>query len=345
MISIPCRVAIQRLFEDDPQPRSPREVIEALQSRFPGEWTDGTVRAHLVGLSTNHPSAHHYPHLQAFAFLMQAPDGRYLVVPGSSSEPVQRRQPIVAERIVQPPAKPSRSRGHANRHLRMAERVEDLAANFAHYLGGFERRSVFGGPSVHFHVRAIERRLTHDNVRSAIADDDLLELVYAVLASWGMHRMGPKGAKLVAFDSFREGIRRQAEILEELEPFVITDLDDVDGVVDKIWRAVSGAQLSASATQVVAGTKALHHLLPDLIPPVDREYTIRFFHENKMMNMGDEAAFKEVYPALAEIASRATDNLKVNDRSPMNTSPTKIIDNAIIGYVWSKLKVQPDDEA
>jgi hypothetical protein len=151
--------------------------------------------------------------------------------------------------------------------------------------------------------------------------------------------------KLVDFAPFRESIRRQAEILEELEPFVITDLDDVDGVVDKTWRAISGARLSGSATQVVAGTKALHHLLPDLIPPVDREYTIRFFHENKMMNMGDEAAFKEVYPALVEIAGRAGDNLKVNNRSPMNTSPTKILDNAIIGYVWSKLKVQPDDEA
>jgi hypothetical protein len=227
----------------------------------------------------------------------------------------------------------------------MDERGEDLSANFAYYLGEFERRGVFGGPSVHFHVRAIERRLTHDNVRSAIADDELLELVYAMLASWGMHRMGPKGAKLVEFDPFCESIRRQAEILEELEPLTITDLDDVDGVVDTIWRAISGAHLSASGTQVVAGTKALHHLLPDLIPPVDREYTIRFFHENKMMNMGDEAAFREVYPALAEIASRAGDNLKVNDRSPMNTSPTKIIDNAIIGYVWSKLKVQPDDVA
>jgi hypothetical protein len=57
-----------------------------------------------------------------------------------------------------------------------------------------------------------------------------------------------------------------------------------------------------------------------------------------------EIRVKEVYPALAEIANRARDHLKVNDRSPMNTSPTKILDNAIIGYVWSKLKVQPEEE-
>lgn len=42
-----------------------------------------------------------------------------------------------------------------NRQLRMAERGKDLTANFAHYLREFEKRILFGGPSVHFHVRAI----------------------------------------------------------------------------------------------------------------------------------------------------------------------------------------------
>jgi hypothetical protein len=63
------------------------------------------------------------------------------------------------------------------------------------------------------------------------------------------------------------------------------------------------------------------------------------------MLRGDEDAFREVYPALVEIATRTGDHLRVNNRSPMNTSRTKIVDNAIIGYVWSKLKIVPDDEA
>ena len=78
--------------------------------------------------------------------------------------------------------------------------------------------------------------------------------------------------------------------------------------------------------------------------PSYRSDTIRFFYENKMMRMGDEGAFREVFPAIAGIASRAGDHLQANDRSPMNTSATKLIDNAIIGYVWSK-QIQPDDEA
>jgi hypothetical protein len=66
---VSCRIAIQNLFVQDSRPQTPREVIDALRTTFPGEWTDSTIRAHLIGLSTNHPSAHHYPHLQTFAFL------------------------------------------------------------------------------------------------------------------------------------------------------------------------------------------------------------------------------------------------------------------------------------
>jgi hypothetical protein len=227
----------------------------------------------------------------------------------------------------------------------MAERIDDLSANFGDYLREFEQRAIFGGPSVHFHVRAIERRMTHESVLSAIADDEFMELMYATLTSWGMHRMGPKGAKLVDFEPFRKGIRQLSALLEELEPLVITDVDDVEAVAEKVWRAVSTARLSASGTQIVAGTKALHHLLPDLVPPIDRTYTIRFFHENTLMPRGDEDAFREVYPGLIEIATRAADHLTVNNRSSMNTSRTKIIDNAIIGYVWGKLKIVPDDAA
>ena len=132
----------------------------------------------------------------------------------------------------------------------------------------------------------------------------------------------------LAYSSFN--IRITAEHMNKLGIRWI-DLQQQNGTEAYDWRMA-----------LVAGTKALHHLLPSLIPPVDREYTIRFFHGNKGMHMGEERAFKEVFPAFAEIASRVTDDLAVNERSPMNTSPTKIVDNAIVGYVWSKLKVVSD---
>jgi hypothetical protein len=179
---VPCRIAIQQLFMGDPKPRTPRQVIEALRTTFPGEWTEGTIRAHLMGLSTNHPSARHYPHLQTFAFLTQTPDGLYAI----AADAAGKLGELEATAVELTPRKLSRRKGvRTDRRSRMAERIEDLSANFGHYLKEFERRAVFGGPSVHFHVRAIDRRMTHESVRSAIADEELLELIYAMLTAWG----------------------------------------------------------------------------------------------------------------------------------------------------------------
>jgi hypothetical protein len=40
----------------------------------------------------------------------------------------------------------------------------------------------------------------------------------------------------------------------------------------------------------VPGTKALHHLLPDLVPPMDRAWTGAFFHWSTTAPQNAEAA-------------------------------------------------------
>jgi hypothetical protein len=42
------------------------------------------------------------------------------------------------------------------------------------------------------------------------------------------------------------------------------------------WDVIAHVKVSASQTQIVAGSKFLHHLLPDLVPPMDRQYTFTF---------------------------------------------------------------------
>jgi hypothetical protein len=56
---------------------------------------------------------------------------------------------------------------------------------------------------VFFHVEALRQRRSHASVRTAVVDRSLLVSVYATLTSWGMHRMGPAGAKLVAVRRLR----------------------------------------------------------------------------------------------------------------------------------------------
>lgn len=70
----------------------------------------------------------------------------------------------------------------------------------------------------------------------------------------------------------------------------------------------------------------------------DREYTIRFFFHHKTLSQGDEVAFREIYPRFHRIAVECRGQIQGRIGRGMNTSATKVIDNAIVGFVRSKLK-------
>jgi hypothetical protein len=70
---------------------------------------------------------------------------------------------------------------------------------------------------------------------------------------------------------------------------------------------ISSIRASTSETQIVAGSKVLHPVLPDLIPPIDRQYTFRFFTGQKAVHAGDRHAFPEWFPYLADIGRRCQD--------------------------------------
>ena len=69
---------------------------------------------------------------------------------------------------------------------------------------------------------------------------------------------------------------------------------------------ISGLRISASETQIVAGSRALHHVLPELVPPIDREHTIQFFY-----------GYKRPYPGPAEFRTIVSQlQAKVMPRTP-----------------------------
>ena len=91
-------------------------------------------------------------------------------------------------------------------------------------------------------------------------------------------------------------------------------------------------------TLLVANSKALHHLLPGLVPPIDRNYTLRFFVGRPHIYRGWDAEllFLAIYPLFHEIAVRCAGEIHELLAKPlegMNTSVTKVIDNAILGFM------------
>jgi hypothetical protein len=107
----------------------------------------------------------------------------------------------------------------------------------------------------------------------------------------------------------------------------------VDDVEARIWAVLGSLRVNTSATRIVVGSKALHHVLPDLVPPIDRQYTFQFLTGQKAVTTGDERAFLARFPHLAEISRRAAPDIQdVLDRGGfMATGAAKVVDNASLG--------------
>jgi hypothetical protein len=168
---------------------------------------------------------------------------------------------------------------------RLAERIQTLTSTFAECVAVFEASQAFPGPSLYFHLRAIERRREHLTVSSLLEDNLFLEYVYAVLPAWGMHRMGRQAAKVGDFAQIATALRETAPTLQKLWPLRITMLtaQAARDAAPLAWDVIAHVKVSTSQTQIVAGSKFLHHVLPDLVPPIDRQYTFNFFTGQKMV--------------------------------------------------------------
>lgn len=238
-----------------------------------------------------------------------------------------------------PPPRPRASRSRVRRADRARRNVDNLIATFSECVDRFERSNAFPGPSLYFHERAIERRRAHADAASLLADTQFLETVYAVLPAWGMHRMGKQKAKVVDFELMVDSFRAMAEPIQTLWEYSITAIadDEVAEVSDQVWYIIAGLKVSQSETRIVAGSKALHHVLPDLVPPIDRQYTFQFFTGQKSVQHGDAAAFAEWFPYLCEIGRSCRPEIeRITERAGfMATSSAKVIDNAIIGFMQS----------
>ncbi|MBI2044514.1 hypothetical protein HYT23_00495 [Candidatus Pacearchaeota archaeon] len=178
-----------------------------------------------------------------------------------------------------------------------------------------------------------------------IFSDEYLELVYTILIAWNMNG---RGAKLNDFDLFKDSIRKNRNKLNYLKRYSIEKLNekeknDVLEIIkvlfmelDLVGKNRSGKKIKS---KLVTFSKTLHFLLPELIVPIDRRYTLAFFYNNTQVptkpnsKSNDEKQieiFNEIYNQFVELARIY--HLKQYIDKKWNGNITKVIDNAIIGY-------------
>ena len=262
---------------------------------------------------------------EGLATRSQGPDGK--LVTRLRERPTGDFGPTVV------PERPQRLR----RHERARQNIDALVARFGECVRSFEMAESFAGPSLYFHEQALERRRSSASMDQLLGDVRFFEYVYAVLPSWGMHRMGRQDAKVGGFQEMMGGFARHRDELHALADVRITSVnaDQRDDLARRVWSIIADVEVSTSQTNIVAGSKALHHLLPDLVPPIDRQYTFRFFTGQKAVGFGERQAFLEWFPLLCELGERANPAIRtaLQRGGFMATGEGKIIDNAIIGFM------------
>jgi hypothetical protein len=103
-----------------------------------------------------------------------------------------------------------------------------------------------------------------------------------------------------------------------------------------------GIRCMASGTSLVGNSKVMAHLLPNLVPPVDREYTLKLLYgHGQIVNGLDRGwtVFRQIlsdffYP-LAQmpiVRARADEWMQQRLQYRWDTSVLKILDNLVIGY-------------
>lgn len=217
---------------------------------------------------------------------------------------------------------------------RMEGRVAELTRDFPKYLGVFETAQLFTGPSWYFHYKALAKRHPR-TIPDLLYDDEFFDLLYGTLTAWGLHRMGPGNTKLREIDEIRRSFQQQAHQLGKLAGLRITSVavKDAPSVARAVWSVLTRLRVSIAEVQIVANSKALHHVLPDLVPPIDREYTLNFFYDRNMLSIREADAFVEIYVLFHRIATANASEIMTRVGRQWHTSETKVVDNAIIGYM------------
>jgi hypothetical protein len=222
-------------------------------------------------------------------------------------------------------------------------RLSALTSNFGRYVDAYDERVPFTPQQIRLHRQTIALRRKANGVGEAIDNAEFLMSLRSTLQAWGL---GLRTSRLAAEREFGQAIRSARGQIEALDGLLIDDPALLVDVGERLWRVIESLGVVDNYAKLVAGTKTLHHLLPDLVVPMDRRWTGRFFqlHSHEWQDPPNQLrTFLQTHRGFWEIA-RAAQPQQYVDRRGLRTSRTKILDNALIGFCKVELPSEPDEQ-
>ncbi len=217
-----------------------------------------------------------------------------------------------------------------------------LIAQFAACLKAYDRHCPFTNyGQLEYHVETIQQLRDLGSAGAALNDDSFQRSLYRTLQAW---KIGTRGSVLKPFPAFVGALQAKAGEIQNFAGLTIDQQNlDISGVAKRLASLVQTLDIVDNKARVVPGSKALHHLLPELVVPIDRAYTQRFFGwpTPRFQNFPEEC-FVEAFHAFVRIA-RAT-NPTQYVKNGWYTSRTKVIDNAVVG-LWCRARYELNNPA
>lgn len=218
-----------------------------------------------------------------------------------------------------------------------------------HVGDSYTQFQAFGGPCVYFHQQCLAAG------QDQFLSDRHVEMLYATLTAWGLHRMGDAEktkAKLKPWPAFRDSLTKIRDPLGQFLGHRMLEMSKAAyaHVILELRSCYEALDLSVSNSTVVVNSKALFHLLPELIPPIDRQYTLRFFQDlpgrwldrkgkfrQIQLPKGRAAQFELFHSTCVKIKELADQiDLGLFEQQRRNgVTPPKAVDNAIVSFVRS----------
>lgn len=103
-----------------------------------------------------------------------------------------------------------------------------------------------------------------------------------------------------------------------------------------------GIKVMVSGTSLVGNSKVMHHVLPNIVAPIDREYTLRYLRGTINISNDLDTEWQIMKGILsdffipitcdADFCSKASKWIANRDEFPWDTSVLKVVDNLVIGF-------------
>jgi hypothetical protein len=209
--------------------------------------------------------------------------------------------------------------------------VDSLIAWFDLCLDTFDKRPPFRrAGQLEYHQATVSLRRGLGTAAAALDSDEFVHSLYRTLQAWGI---GQRASILMPPDSFCSSLRAQRHILSQLDGLSLEDPNvPVNEVSQRLWQLIDSLDFVDNESTIVACTKTLHHLLPDLVVPIDRAFTGRFFGwSSHHFQRRNRFILDVAFTRFARIARAVRPSRYVGPG--WRTCPAKIVDNAVVGFV------------